>query len=229
MHSDVAEEVAFAGEFFIRRRRGKRGMKFSDSDDQAGVKDKKQQNEEQEKEKKKDGEEEEGPNKDEGTNNAKKINENVAKEEEKEENQEVHSQDSFEAPGFGGSEDENITIDTGSEDKQSPSQKDDKDLHISKKPAHNVDSSRSRDSKNFVLIIDNDSGTYRPNSKYLPLLQEYLERNLPGLKIKAMACDDERLKKWKEEQKPAKEVAKARRIIQSSSSSESSSDEDEVP
>ena len=97
-------------------------------------------------------------------------------------------------------------------------------LQVSKKASHKAGG--SRDPRNFVLIIDNDSGTYRPDSKSLPSLQKYLEQNLPGLKIKAMPCDSEQLKKLKEEQKPKKDVVKARRVEQQSSSSSSSSDED---
>jgi len=44
-----------------------------------------------------------------------------------------------------------------------------------------------------------------------------------------MACDDERLKKWKEEQKPKKEVVKASKFAhRSGSSSASPSDEDGI-
>ena len=70
----------------------------------------------------------------------------------------------------------------------------------------------------------------RTDGKQMPSLQKYLEHNLPGLKIKAMVCDDEKLKKWKEEQKPKKEVLKARKMAQQSSdsSSISSSDEENV-
>jgi len=153
--------------------------------------------------------------------------------------------ESFEGPGYGGAgeaeekdkkqgehKDEDEKTETGSHGKEEisegsthgeaeSSQQD--SLHISKKASHKAGG--SRDPRNFVLIIDNDSGTYRPDSKTLPSLQKYLEQNLPGLKVKAMPCDSEQLKKWKEDQKPKKDVVKARRIAQHSSSSSSSDEE----
>jgi hypothetical protein len=57
-----------------------------------------------------------------------------------------------------------------------------------------------RDPSDYQLIIDNDSGTYRPDKRILPDLKGFLERNFPGLKIVAMDCGDEHLKKMKEEQ-----------------------------
>lgn len=37
--------------------------------------------------------------------------------------------------------------------------------------------------KNYELIIDNDSGTYRPKGEYLPILKEFLNENFPGLHV----------------------------------------------
>ena len=190
MHSNVSKEVACAGEFFVRRRRGMGGMKLNG---QSG---------EEEKNGKRRGSE---------------------------------SEAEFEAPGY-----EHETSDSDRKEKQHNENHSEKENHqdgddksddgtqISDKPAHHK--GRSHDPRNFVLIIDNDSGTYRPDCKQMPSLQKYLERNLPGLKVKAMVCNDEKLKKWKEEQKPKKEVLKARRIAQrsSDSSSISSSDEENV-
>ncbi|KAI1370916.1 hypothetical protein F4677DRAFT_325018 [Hypoxylon crocopeplum] len=42
----------------------------------------------------------------------------------------------------------------------------------------------------YQLVIDNDSGTYRPDKSVLPDLQKLLERNFPGLGIVTLACDD---------------------------------------
>jgi hypothetical protein len=198
MHSDVSKEVACAGEFFVRRRQG---HKKSPSSGSGHVRN--------------------------GSFGQRKSQDGEKKEEE------------FEEAGFG-TEKDNEKDEKSSEktktddhdDSKEGSSKDKSDdvnaseFNVSDKPAHRV--GRSRDLQNFVLIIDNDSGTYRPDSKSLPSLQKYLERNLPGLKVKAMACDDEKLKKWKEEQKPTKEVLKARKVAQVSSSSESSSDEEAV-
>ena len=187
MHSDVAEEVAFAGEFFVRRRRGKGGMKLSDDVDTAG--------------------------------------ETASEEKETEEEKE---RGEFEEPGVGVGESEHGDghASDGSSHIATESKHHGDMIRMSNKPAHTV--GRSRDPRNFVLIIDNASGTYRPHKKTLPELQRYLERNLPGMKIKAMACDDERLKKLKDEQKPKKEVVKARRIAQRSDSSDNSSDDDDI-
>ena len=204
MHSNVAQEIAHAGEFFIRRRRGKGGMKLSNRE----------------------------------SGKAEKKHEVKNRQDEE---HHMEKSESFEGPGFGSKDpndqedhkedhkekdDEDTTLNhsspPGSSSGKKPPQHQDWD-DVSHKPAHSI--GRSRHPQDFVLIIDNDSGTYRPESKYLPLLQKYLERNLPGLKVKAMACDDEKLKKWKEEQKPKKEVVKARNVAQASSSSSSSAED----
>ncbi|KAI5927526.1 hypothetical protein F4810DRAFT_268760 [Camillea tinctor] len=52
----------------------------------------------------------------------------------------------------------------------------------------------------YQLVIDNDSGTYRPDKSVLPDLQEFLQRNFPGLDVVTMACDDPEDQKLKEAQ-----------------------------
>lgn len=42
------------------------------------------------------------------------------------------------------------------------------------------------DLSDFELVIDNDSGTYRPPKEHLPLLQSFLTRNLGGMRVRAM-------------------------------------------
>jgi len=148
MHSDAAREVAFAGEFFVRRRRGRRR---------------------------------------------------------EQDTKESGSWEELEVAGYG------TSLQRSSASEES--------LRMSRKPSHPIGGSRNP--RHFVLIIDNDSGTYRPENGTLYALREYLERNLPGLKVQAMASDDEKLKQWKEEQKPKKEVLKARKLVQLSSSSSS--------
>jgi hypothetical protein len=200
MHSDVAKEVAFAGEFFVRRRRGEGGMKMNGE---------KGKNHRWEKEDQHQGKEDE-------------IHE------------EIKTSGEFEEPGFeAGAADPKKDDNPNKEKEISNNDNDDSSqgtkrnsFEMSNKASHSR--GKSRDPSNFVLIIDNDSGTYRPDSKTLPQLQKYLERNLPGLKIKAMASDDKRLKKWKEEQKPKKDVQKAKKIAQQSSSCSASSSEDEA-
>ena len=198
MHSDIALEVAFAGEFFVRRRRGPGGMKMS---------------------------------------NPEKVSKHP-KEDEKE-NEITEFNDSFEAgveePKKEGQKDDDESSDAtkadndhldSSEKADSSKQEQQPSFTVSNKASHTQ--GRPRDPENYVLIIDNDSGTYRPDSKTLPMLQQYLERNLPGLKVVAMACNDKRLKKWKKEQKPTKEVKKAAKFSQKSDSSVSSSEEEAV-
>ena len=59
----------------------------------------------------------------------------------------------------------------------------------------------SKDPSNYELVIDNDSGTYRPSAKYLTDLKEFMSANLPGLKINILDCqaDAERMAKLKSE------------------------------
>lgn len=61
-----------------------------------------------------------------------------------------------------------------------------------------------KDPRFYELVIDNDSGTYRPDKQFLPLLREFLQRNLVGLQVLTKACDDDDLAKIKEEQKKVK-------------------------
>lgn len=199
MHSNVSKEVACAGEFFVRRRRGKGGMKMNGHEGHEG-----------------------------GNQN-----------DTKKEGRGTSSEFEFEAPGFSKSRNSHDDGKSNNNDTQkehdeedhsekshnATDEKSDDDTQVSDKPAHHV--GHSRDPRHFVLIIDNDSGTYRPDGKMMPSLQKYLERNLPGLKVKAMVCDDPKLKKWKEEQKPKKEVLKARKVAQQSSDSSSASSSNE--
>ena len=56
------------------------------------------------------------------------------------------------------------------------------------------------DPRHYQLIIDNDSGTYRPDKSILPDLKKFLEHNFPGLGIVTMNCTDENLEKIKKKQ-----------------------------
>lgn len=90
----------------------------------------------------------------------------------------------------------------------------------------------SKDPSHYELIIDNDSGTYRPNAEKLSVLREYLISALPGLKVVTLDCqaDEEKMKKLKGEQRERKKQAgKQITYLQNSSmSSLSSSDEEEL-
>jgi len=51
----------------------------------------------------------------------------------------------------------------------------------------------------YELVIDNDSGTYRPPKENVAILQEFMEKRVPGLKVRAAdAFDDEHIKEKKE-------------------------------
>ncbi|KAI0005844.1 hypothetical protein F4779DRAFT_32580 [Xylariaceae sp. FL0662B] len=58
--------------------------------------------------------------------------------------------------------------------------------------------------QHYQLIIDNDSGTYRPDKSVLPYLKKYLQHNFPGLGIVTLACDDPEDQKLKEAQRKVK-------------------------
>ena len=84
----------------------------------------------------------------------------------------------------------------------------------------------------YTLIIDNDSGTYRPNPKLLPDLKQFLQRSLPGIKITTLDCmaDKERMDRMKSEQRRRKKKEGKGRMafVQDDGSSLSSSDEEDL-
>ncbi|OJD09933.1 hypothetical protein AJ78_08850 [Emergomyces pasteurianus Ep9510] len=85
----------------------------------------------------------------------------------------------------------------------------------------------------YELVIDNDSGTYRPNAKLLPELRGFLSMNFPGLHVTTFDCqkDSKLLYKLKEEQRDRK-IRSGRQMTYlqrvSSLSSLSSSDEEDL-
>ncbi|KAF2474568.1 C2 domain-containing protein [Lindgomyces ingoldianus] len=58
----------------------------------------------------------------------------------------------------------------------------------------------------YELVIDNDSGTYRPNAKLLPELKTFFEHNFPGLHVITLDCqaDEEKMGEMKEQQRERK-------------------------
>ncbi|KAK5681508.1 hypothetical protein LTS10_006040 [Elasticomyces elasticus] len=103
-------------------------------------------------------------------------------------------------------------------------------------PPHDIpggdDEDPPKDPAYYELVIDNDSGTYRPNAKLLPLLKEFLARALPGIHIQTLDCqaDAEKMSKMKNEQRERKKKEGDNVIYMqgSRSSSISSSDEEDL-
>ena len=89
-----------------------------------------------------------------------------------------------------------------------------------------------KDPSHYELIIDNDSGTYRPNPKLFPLLRDYMSANLPGLKVVTLDCqaDEEKMQKVKSEQRERKKKSgqQITYLQNSSMSSISSSDAEDL-
>lgn len=83
----------------------------------------------------------------------------------------------------------------------------------------------------YSLVIDNDSGTYRPNAKLLPILKQFMQHNLPGLEIVTLDSqgDAERMAKMKAEQRERKKSEGTHKTyVQDDGDSMSSSDEEEL-
>lgn len=89
-----------------------------------------------------------------------------------------------------------------------------------------------KDPAYYELIIDNDSGTYRPNAALLPQLKSFFEHQFPGLKVTTLDSqkDADRMKKMKNEQREKKKSEGDRIVFTqgSRSSSVSSSDEEDL-
>jgi len=60
-----------------------------------------------------------------------------------------------------------------------------------------------KDPSYYQLVIDNDSGTYRPNAELLPLLKKLMQYNFPRLRVLTLDCrkDTERTERMKDEQR----------------------------
>jgi len=88
-----------------------------------------------------------------------------------------------------------------------------------------------KDPSYYQLVIDNDSGTYRPKAELLPQLKEYLHRNLPGLKITTLDCngDKEKMEKMKNQQRERRKAeGHQQAFVQGDGGSISASDEEDL-
>lgn len=99
-------------------------------------------------------------------------------------------------------------------------------------PASNSGSDRAKPPRNpsdYEMFIDNDSGTYRPNAKLLPLLKKFLEANFPGLRVNTLDCqaDEERMKRLKDEQRQRKKDSGNMQVFRQASRDGSISSSDE--
>ena len=86
------------------------------------------------------------------------------------------------------------------------------------------------DPSEFELIIDNDSGTYRPNKEVMPSVVPWLEKNFPGLKVTFKDCGDDKLQADKKRQREVKKGGRNVQVLQRSGSGSSgwSSDQERL-
>ncbi|KAL5935380.1 hypothetical protein ACKVV1_000127 [Pyricularia oryzae] len=213
MHSDVETYIACSGEFFIRRKHHKLDIfnshKRSHSGTHNGGQTSKEDSDEQKSQDQRRAEEQE--------------RRHVGGEEEPVKNWEIPGREASSSAEEGGDKKEK------GEEKENEDKKETEE----KKPKRSSESnSPPRDPRKYELIIDNDSGTYRPDKSILPLLHQFLECNFPDLEIRAMHCDDDELKKLKADQHEAKKKTGPRVHMvlnrSPSSSSISSSDESDL-
>ena len=81
----------------------------------------------------------------------------------------------------------------------------------------------------YQLVIDNDSGTYRPDKRILPDLKDFLHWNLPGLGIATFDCADEHLAKLKQKQNNIKKSeGRVMNVVMNNSQSSISSAESDL-
>ncbi|KAJ9617821.1 uncharacterized protein PV06_06228 [Exophiala oligosperma] len=216
MHSDVSIYIACSGEFFFRKiRHGKTNRKEKDVDPVEGTHKPAPES---------------GPAEEEREN--KEIDQLAINQDgTDDDDHHQHEKDKDEKKDM----DKDKEKDSECVVKSAPGQNG-KDKDKSKDPDGNEvsieDSNKDTDPSHYELIIDNDSGTYRPNGKKLPLLRDFFKMNFPGLKVVTLDCqaDEERMKKLKGEQRERKKSTHNQVMFMqnSSMSSVSSSDEEDL-
>ncbi|TVY85951.1 hypothetical protein LAWI1_G008557, partial [Lachnellula willkommii] len=96
-------------------------------------------------------------------------------------------------------------------------------------PGGPPDSPPPKSPESYELVIDNDSGTYRPKGELLPKLKEFLNANFPGLHVVVKECTDEKLGKMKQGQRERKKREGGNvTMVQNSDDEISSSDEERL-
>mgnify|MGYP006949401517 CR=1 FL=1 len=96
-------------------------------------------------------------------------------------------------------------------------------------PGGPPDTSPPEDPAYYQLVIDNDSGTYRPDKSILPELKGFLEENFRGLGVIAMHWEEEELKEMKEKQRDVKKSeGRILNVVMNSSQSSISSAESDL-
>lgn len=90
----------------------------------------------------------------------------------------------------------------------------------------------SMDPSQYELVIDNDSGTYRPEGDLLKVLQKYLQGNFGDMTVTTKECTDDDHQAVKKKRREAKQKERGRKGLvyhqdNGSSSSQSSSDEED--
>lgn len=107
-----------------------------------------------------------------------------------------------------------------------PSQETHPDTDLPNGPPH---APPPEDPATYELVIDNDSGTYRPKGSLLPKLKDFLNTNFPGLHVVVKECTDEKLSKMKDGQRERKKKeGKNITMVQNSDDEISSSDEEDL-